>query len=86
MHGNVFEWCLDKYRDFELEKRTETRVNYPGESETSSYIQKTLRGGSRAKAWNECASHIFFSAAWDDAAFAKNYSVGYRVCVKAVIP
>lgn len=86
MHGNVFEWCLDKHRDFELEKRTETRVNYPGESETSSYIQKTLRGGSRAKAWNECASHIFFSAAWDDAAFAKNYSVGYRVCVKAVIP
>jgi formylglycine-generating enzyme required for sulfatase activity len=86
MHGNVFEWCLDKHRDFELEKRTETRVNYPGESGTSSSTQKTLRGGSRAKAWNECASHTFFSAAWDDATFAKNYSVGYRICVKAVIP
>ena len=85
MHGNVFEWCLDKHRDFELEKRIETRVNYPGESTTSSATQKTLRGGSRAKAWNECASHIFFSGAWDDASL-KSISVGYRICVRAVIP
>lgn len=85
MHGNVFEWCLDKYRDTELQNRTDIRIDYPGETTTTDGTIKTMRGGSRAKTYLECASHSFFDGKWDNANL-KNVSVGYRICVKAVIP
>lgn len=82
MHGNVFEWCLDHYRNTELSDRDVVRTDYPGETtDASGYSNcKTRRGGSYAKNWDECSSHAFFDGQWE------TVKCGYRVCVKAVIP
>jgi len=89
MHGNVWEWCLDRYRHEELGDRTTVRENYPGEATyTSGYnnaylSNKVQRGGSLGDSAVVCASHAFRNLGMDAGPSSPN---GYRICVKAVIP
>ena len=89
MHGNVWEWCLDRYRHEELSDRGTVRYDYPGEATyTAGYnnvylSNKVQRGGSFAESSGGCASHIFRNLGMDAGPASPN---GYRVCVKAVIP
>ena len=89
MHGNVWEWCLDRYRHEELSDRGTVRYDYPGEATyTAGYnnvylSNKVQRGGSFAESSGGCASHIFRNLGMDAGPVSPN---GYRVCVKAVIP
>ncbi|MBE6396950.1 MAG: formylglycine-generating enzyme family protein [Lentisphaerae bacterium] len=89
MHGNVWEWCLDRYRHEELGDRTTVRENYPGEATyTSGYnnaylSNKVQRGGSLGDSAVVCASHAFRNLGMDAGPSSPN---GYRICVRAVIP
>jgi formylglycine-generating enzyme required for sulfatase activity len=89
MHGNVWEWCLDRYRHEALGDRTTVRENYPGEATyTSGYnnaylSNKVQRGGSFGDSAVACASHAFRNLGMDAGPSSPN---GYRICVRAVIP
>ncbi len=85
MHGNVWEWCLDRYRSAELSDRTTARTDYPGEATYPSGYEsnKAQRGGGYSSPWGECASHGFRNLTMNAGPSSPN---GYRVCVKAEIP
>ncbi len=86
MHGNVWEWCLDRFRSTELEDRTTVRTDYPGEStysaESDYAYAKTRHGGGYDAWWENCSSHVTQNNILNIATLGG----GYRVCVKAVIP
>ena len=89
MHGNVWEWCLDRYRHEELANRTTIRTDYPGEAtytpgyNNAYHSNKVQRGGSFGDSAVVCASHAFRNLGMDAGPSSPN---GYRICVKAVIP
>jgi formylglycine-generating enzyme required for sulfatase activity len=71
MHGNVYEWCWDRYADYSSGSTTD-----PVGPSTGSF--RVLRGGS----WYDCGARFCRSAVRDDRAPDYRWgSLGFRVAV-----
>ena len=73
MHGNVWEWCLDKKGDYPKQKIFDPFENKNGSG-------RVLRGGS----WYYEGEVARSSSRWNTAQDYKHSSIGFRVAFKQV--
>ncbi|MBQ7589197.1 MAG: formylglycine-generating enzyme family protein [Verrucomicrobia bacterium] len=73
MHGNVFEWCLDRYGDYPTSAVTDPTGPVTGDFHV-------IRGGSWASSAGDCRSAYRFSYMFD----YRNFHLGFRVALAPV--
>ena len=88
MHGNVAEYCLDEFGDYEGDMDT-ALVNPVGPKSGTGTSNQTLRGGSwgyrkRKEEASYCRSAFRTSAAWQSNKVGQFRQNGLRLCV--IIP
>ncbi len=75
MHGNVWEWCSDRYGDYAVGNQKDSQ-------EQSNGLYRAMRGGS----WLDLPVLCRAASRWMSGRGNSNYRSGFRVCFRLHAP